>query len=72
VTIPTPVDGNVWDKIRNGASMESQIGVYEGAGYQSKGVYRPYPDCRMKTNAADAFCPVCQRAIARMIEFYSE
>jgi hypothetical protein len=45
------------------------IGVYEGAGYQSKGVYRPFPDCRMKTNAADAFCPVCQRAIARIIEF---
>lgn len=72
VTIPTPVDGNVWEKIRNGATMESQIGVYEGAGYQSKGVYRPYPDCRMKTNAADAFCPVCQRAIARMIEFCTE
>lgn len=72
VTIPTPVDGNVWEKIRNRATMESQIGVYEGAGYQSKGVYRPYPDCRMKTNAAEAFCPVCQRAIARMIEFYTE
>ena len=47
-------------------------GVYEGAGYQSKGVYRPYPDCRMKTNQAIGFCPVCQRAIARIIEFYTE
>lgn len=28
-------------------------------------------DCRMKTNAADAFCPVCQRALERMIEFYT-
>lgn len=51
--------------------MKSMIGVYEGAGYQSKGVYRPFPDCRMKTNAADAFCPVCQRALERMIEFYT-
>ena len=72
IQIPTPVEGNVWEQIKAGAKPESIIGVYEGAGYQSKGVYRPYPDCRMKTNAAESFCPVCQRAIARMIEFYTE
>lgn len=67
--IPTlPVEGDIWDR----AVMNSVIGVYEGGGYQSKGVYRPYPDCRMKTNAAKAFCPVCQRAISRVIEFYTE
>ena len=44
--------------------------LLEGAGYQSKGVYRPAPDCRMHTNTADCFCPVCQRAISRVIEFY--
>lgn len=47
-----------------------KIGVYEGGGYQSKGVYRAYQNCRMKTNEADAFCPVCQRALSRLIEFY--
>ena len=72
VQIPTPVEGNVWEKIKAGTKPESIVGVYEGAGYQSKGVYRPYPDCRMKTNAAESFCPVCQRAIARIIEFYTE
>ena len=73
IGIPTgPVDGNIWEKFHDGVSMESMIGVYEGAGYQSKGVYRPFPDCRMKTNAAESFCPVCQRAIARIIEFYTE
>ena len=72
IQIPTPVEGNVWEQIKAGAKPESIIGVYEGAGYQSKGVYRPYPDCRMKTNAAESFCPVCQRAIARIIEFYTE
>ena len=46
--------------------------LLEGAGYQSKGVYRPAMDCRMHTNRPDSFCPVCQRAIARIIEFYSE
>ncbi|MBR5562967.1 MAG: peptidase M64 [Bacteroidales bacterium] len=47
-----------------------QAQLLEGAGYQSKGVYRPAPDCRMHTNKADCFCPVCQRAISRIIEFY--
>lgn len=71
--IPTePVKVNVWEKHRAGKPLEKYIGVYEGAGYQSKGVYRPFPDCRMHTNAADCFCPVCQRAIARIIEFYTE
>ena len=73
VSIPTePVDGNIWKSFHEGTDTHSVIGVYEGAGYQSKGVYRPFPDCRMKTNAAESFCPVCQRAIARVIEFNTE
>ena len=48
------------------------IGVYEGAGYQSKGVYRSTPNCRMKTNEAAAFCPVCRRSIQRLVQFYTE
>lgn len=48
------------------------IGVYEGGGYMSKGVFRAYQDCRMKTNECKAFCPVCQRAIKRLIEFYTK
>lgn len=47
------------------------LGVYEGAGYQSKGVYRPSQECRMKINAWPEFCPVCQRAIRRLINFYT-
>ncbi len=71
IQIPTPVpESDVWEK--DGGFSESFIGVYEGGGYQSRGVYRPYPDCRMKTNSAPAFCPVCQRAVARIIEFYTE
>ena len=50
----------------------TQLGVYEGAGYCSKGVYRSTPECRMKINEAPAFCPVCQRAIERLIRFYTE
>lgn len=46
------------------------IGVYEGGGYSAKGIYRPSFNCRMKTNGYSEFCPVCQRALRRMIEFY--
>ena len=48
------------------------VGIFEGGGYQSKGVWRGSDDCRMKTNSYPAFCPVCQRAIDRMIRFYTE
>ena len=27
-----------------------KVGLYEGAGYLSEGVYRPVPECRMKIN----------------------
>ncbi len=48
-----------------------QVGVYEGGGYQSKGVYRPVQECRMKINECERFCPVCSRAIERMIDYYT-
>lgn len=51
--------------------MDQGAGLYEGGGYQSKGVYRSAPDCRMKTNECDRFCVVCTRAIIRMIDFYT-
>lgn len=51
---------------------QDQIGVYEGGGYMSKGVYRGFQDCRMKTNECKEFCPVCQRALSNLIKFYTE
>lgn len=47
------------------------VGVYEGGGYSAKGIYRPSFDCRMRTNEYPTFCPVCQRSIRRIIEFYT-
>ena len=53
--------------------MESEgAGLHEGAGYSLKGVYRAYEDCRMRTNEHPEFCPVCQRAIERLIRFYTD
>ncbi|MBR1593662.1 MAG: peptidase M64 [Alloprevotella sp.] len=52
-------------------SREGAIGVYEGGGYQSKGVYRPFQECRMKINEWPEFCAVCQRAIECLVDFYA-
>jgi IgA Peptidase M64. len=48
------------------------VGIYEGGGYMTKGVFRPREDCRMKTNTANDFCPVCQKAIRKMIDAYTK
>lgn len=59
--VPTP----------NDSAYAAVTGLFEGGGYQSHGIYRPVLECRMKNNTAPAFCPVCQRAIDRMIDFYT-
>ena len=51
--------------------LNLKLGVYEGAGYQMQGVYRPVQECRMRINECEEFCPVCSRAIVRMIEYYT-
>ncbi len=63
--IPTPVTTKE-------ADLYTKVGVYEGAGYTRKGIYRPTTECRMKINEAPVFCPVCQRALTRLINFYTE
>lgn len=46
--------------------------VYEGAGYSLNGVYRGAESCRMRDNVTPDFCPVCQEALRRLIDFYSD
>lgn len=48
------------------------VGVYEGGGYMTHGMYRPAVVCRMRDNEATQFCPVCQRAIERIIRYNTE
>lgn len=62
--VPTP-------PVRNAAGRFSKVGLFEGAGYRSHGVYRPCTDCRMRTNTAPEFCPVCRRAIERLVRYYT-
>lgn len=49
-----------------------KAGLYEGGGYLKHGVWRGSEDCRMKTNQHPVFCPVCQQALTRLINFYTE
>lgn len=50
----------------------NRIGVFEGGGYSAKGIYRSHKNCRMKSNQAPGFCPVCIRAIERTIASYTQ
>ena len=45
----------------------SKVGVFEGGGYESKGIFSPMENCRMKSNETSKFCPVCQKAIKEVI-----
>lgn len=72
-----PWEQNLTTKVDFGSKWEDMmgrdgVGLHEGGGYKSKGVWRACKDCRMHTNRAPAFCPVCQRAIERMIRFYTD
>lgn len=60
--IPTP-DTKQYNKV---------LGVYEGGGYVAKGVYRPWKDCTMKEAIYNNFCPVCNKIITEMLEYYSK
>jgi hypothetical protein len=60
--IPTPVtDAN-----------KNKLGVYEGAGYCEKGLYRPFISCTMKDMVYNKFCPVCKESLIQMLKFYAK
>lgn len=63
-TIPIPTPRTI--------NYSKTVGVFEGGGYMSKGIYSPFINCRMKSNEAKSFCPVCEKSIRDMIRFYSE
>ena len=63
--------GTAIPTVPDGKQLTTKVGVYEGGGYQQRGVYRPTQLCRMKVNEVHEFCPVCQRALRRIIDFYT-
>jgi hypothetical protein len=54
--------------------LKGKTGAFEGAGYQSKGLYRPTVNSMMHRFDPDrrSFEAVNERAILRMINYYSE
>ncbi|MEG8945489.1 M64 family metallopeptidase [Rosettibacter firmus] len=60
--IPTPPE----EKYKN------KIGVFEGGGYVSKGVYRPSLNSIMNSFSSNEFNEVCKRVLQNIINFYSE
>ena len=55
-----------------GLVSEGKAGLIEGGGYLSKGVWRGFDNCRMRTNEEPEFCLVCKEALIRMIDFYTK
>lgn len=78
--VPTPVKETNWEL--NPQNPESadfdpkkpwKLGVYEGGGYLSEGVYRPWPNCMMNWfHRIDVYCPVCCREIQNTIDLYTK
>ena len=63
--IPTPLSKKAKEAV-------SKVGVFEGAGYSPKGVYRGVQDCRMRINETPEFCIVCKKALQDIIDFYTK
>ena len=57
-----------WENLVN----EGKAGFVEGGGYLTKGVWRGFENCRMRTNEEPEFCLVCQQALKRLIDFYTK
>lgn len=62
--IPTPYDSTASRRVCG------PIGVYEGAGYSSKGLYRPVMHCMMRDYAP--FCPVCSKRLNDIFDLYTK
>lgn len=58
--VPTPCD----------SVYANRVGVFEGAGYMTKGIYRPVQKCLMREfKGVEDFCPVCTEAILKQIDW---
>jgi hypothetical protein len=49
-----------------------KVGAFEGAGYAAKGLFRPMLDCLMFSRGLRPLCKVCEQAVVRTIQYYSE
>jgi hypothetical protein len=59
--VPTPEQG----------AASSVVGLFEGAGYKTKGLFRPQKDCKMFHKGLVGFCQVCTQALVSMLHYYT-
>jgi hypothetical protein len=64
------VQAKIEEVRRRYASLADKVGVFEGAGYSAKGLYRSQMYCIMISSPKKEFCAVCRRALAAMIDYY--
>jgi hypothetical protein len=62
--VPTPENNDV------PKSQCGPLGVYEGAGYSDKGVYRTVMHCMMRDYAP--YCPVCSKRLEEIFSIYTK
>jgi hypothetical protein len=55
-------------KLLGAESFAGKVGAFQGSCYEAKSLYRPAVDCIMFTRNPTAFCPVCERAVSRVID----
>ncbi|HPC83799.1 MAG TPA: M64 family metallopeptidase [Thermoanaerobaculaceae bacterium] len=55
-----------------GSRFVGVVGVFEGAGYSARGLYRPMLDCLMFSKGDKPLCKVCQAAVERRIAHFGE
>ncbi len=59
------------DNFLKNSKYAGKVGVFEGAGYTSKGLYRPMLDCIMFSKGTKPYCKVCENAIINIIKYYT-
>ena len=60
------------DAMLKASKFWGQVGVFEGAGYAAKGLYRSQLDCLMFTKGTKPFCKVCEAAVLKTIRYYTD
>jgi hypothetical protein len=60
------------DRYLEASKYFGQVGVFEGAGYASEGLYRPMIDCIMFSKGKKPFCRICEKAIIKVIDYYCD
>ena len=58
-------------ELLHSGEFSNRVGAFEGASYETKGLYRPQADCIMFSRNEVGFCPVCTRALQRVIDLYA-